>query len=500
MAKQGNFAALQRLQPTQGLSQDIQYWNNDARVRRQERRLEDEAERQREKERRQEQRDLYDKYVKPGSAYDTGSKSLNEVIARGLSEAREQYLPNLRILEDPNASREEQIKARLRLDNLNKLPEHYQLVTQKYTAEWNAYQEAKKNGKAWENPELEKAFQNGFETFELGLNDRMEPTVAFVDKDGNEENKLISIQTFDEIKQGVPLSDWDRRVDMTATAQDLAEKIGESIKQNVTKNGFGTNKVKQAKLEAIRLNTKKLMYDAEGNLSEYGKSFKKETGIDDPQQLEQEFATLVESFTDREEVDTYSPSAANTANRNNQRNNEYAVTLTEAVDPSENVWGGSYASIANGAKSVGLKGNVKLDAIRDGDDVITDATPKNITYDNDGNMLVDISYQDVKSSTYKAKEESILQQLINAREAKDATNDPQQKEKFDEEIKKYNLQLDRLSTGAQNKRKVVKVPKEDEAEVASYFGGIDAVEKSVFPNGKPEMKEQEVDEYGVPIN
>lgn len=499
MAKQGNFAALQRLQPTQGLSQDIQYWNNDARQRRQERRVEDNIEYEREQARKREQAELYDKYVKPGKAYDTGSDSLNEVIARGLSEAREQYLPNLKILEDPNASREDQIKARLRLDNLNKLPEHYQLVTQKYTAEWNAYKEARQSGSAWENPELEKSFQNGFKTFELGLDDQMQPTVAFVDKDGDGENDLLGVQTFDQIKQGMPLFDWQKKYNMGSMAQGVAEIVGEIDTTELTDNGFGKSRVKQAKLEGLRMNAKKLLYDKEGNPSDVAKSFMKETGIKDLNKLEEEFVNLSKTYTNELREENLDQGAINSNRRENRLSsqNENPIKITEPVKPSEEVWGGSYLSIADGARSVGVDG-VKLDAVRDGDKVITDATVKNVTYDNNGNMLVDVAYQDVKNSTFKAKEESILEQLVKAREAKDATNNPAQQEKFEEEIKKYNLQLDRLSTGAQNKRKVVKIPKEDEAAVANSLGGIDSIRQRVFPEGEP--KKQEVDEYGVPIN
>jgi hypothetical protein len=115
-------------------------------------------------------------------------------------------------------------------------------------------------------------------------------------------------------------------------------------------------------------------------------------------------------------------------------------------------------------------------------------------------LVIDISYQDVKNSTFKAEEESLLEKIIKSRKIKEATTDETINNKMDADIKKFNLQLDRISTGAQNKRKIVTVPIEDKSEVASYFGGIEELEKRIFPDGRPEKEEIELDEYGVPIN
>ena len=91
-------------------------------------------------------------------------------------------------------------------------------------------------------------------------------------------------------------------------------------------------------------------------------------------------------------------------------------------------------------------------------------------------------YQDIKSSTYKAKEASILEQLAQAQKSQDVLEEAgntEEAKKFDDKIQGYNMELNRLSTGAQNKRKVVRIPKEDEASVAQQLGGIEAIKQRV---------------------
>jgi hypothetical protein len=497
MAKQGNYAALQRLTPTQGLSDDVQYWNNDGYKRRQEARVEDSIQYEKQLAKKQREEDLYDKYVKPGKAYDTGSKSLNEVIARGLSEARDQYLPNLKILEDPNASREDQIKARLRLDNLNKLPEHYKLVTQKYSAEWDAYKKAKESGTAWQNQDLERTFQNGFETFELGLDEQMRPTVAFVDKNKDGKNDLLGVQTFDEISKGMPLFDWQKKYTMENMAKGIADIAGKTDVTEVTNGGFGEKRVEEVKFEALKMGAEKVLYDQNGAPTEAAISFMRQRGMnyqspnpDDLKKIEQDFISLSKSYTDylkEESIDSGAQTSRIRENRLGSEKEKTAFKLTQPVKPSEEVWSSKFININPKAKSVGVNGIV-LDAVRDGEEVITDATVKNVTYDREGNMMVDISYEDQKSASYRAEQKDFLEELILRKESAQSEG---VKQELDKEIKKVGLELDRISTGAKNKRKVVTIPKEDEAAVAGPLGGIETLRSRAFPDGVPEFEAEE---------
>ncbi len=490
MAQQGNFAALQRLQPTQGLSRDVQYWNSDAARRRNENRIEENIQYQREQARKKAQSELYDKWVKPGQMYDTGSASLNEVLARGLSQAREQYLPNLQILENPNASQEEKIKARLRLDNLNQLPERFKTVTDKYTAEWNAYQEAKQNGNAYDQPELDKAFQGGFKSYEIGLDDMANPVIAFVDKNGDGQNDLIGAQTFDQISQGMPLFDWQKKYNIDTMAEDVAKRIGTTDKTEVTNGGFGSIQEKSANIDGIRTAAQKLFYDANGGATEVAKSALREAGLDyqnptaqDLLQVEDSFVKQAMSYTDymrKETLDASGQTSRMRENRLASGDNPNAV-ITEPVNPSQEVWGDAYSTIAPNAKSVGVNG-VKLSAIRDGENIITDANVQNVTYDANGNMLVDVVYQSSKSSVYTREVNELKELIENISKSKEAaaeTGDQKAVQMFDERIKENKLELDRLTTGSQNKRKVVRIPKEDEASVAQQLGGIEAIKQRV---------------------
>jgi hypothetical protein len=120
--------------------------------------------------------------------------------------------------------------------------------------------------------------------------------------------------------------------------------------------------------------------------------------------------------------------------------------------------------------------------------VITDATVKNVTYDREGNMMVDISYEDQKSASYRAEQKDFLEELILRKESAQSEG---VKQEIDKEIKKVGLELDRISTGAKNKRKVVTIPKEDEAAVAGPLGGIETLRSRAFPDGVPEFETEE---------
>jgi len=156
MAKKGNYAAFQKLQPTQGLSRDIQFWNNDAANRRQEDRINDQMQFQRDESAKKAKRDFYDKNIKPLNNYDTGSSSLNEANARLLAKATDQYLPLLQTLENSDPSSEAYIKAKLGLDNLQQLPEKLLAFTKAGTQEYNAYLAAVEKEDVWRDVEHEK--------------------------------------------------------------------------------------------------------------------------------------------------------------------------------------------------------------------------------------------------------------------------------------------------------------------------------------------------------
>ena len=507
MAKKGNYAAFQNLQPTQGLSRDIQFWNNDAANRRQEDRINDQMQFQRDESAKKAKRDFYDKNIKPKNNYDTGSSSLNEANARLLAKATDQYLPLLQTLESSDPSSEAYIKAKLGLDSLQQLPERLKSFTERGTQEYNAYLAAVEKGDVWRDVEYEKRYQNGWEGIKLGLDDQFRPVGAFTDIDND---NVLDVVSMDQYQSGQTSFAPVKRYDFEKVAKTIAGDAGIMADKKITEGGFGTEETEGIKKEFVTLAADRMFtVDGEGKFSAYAISAFVESGIsikeateDDLLKVKNAFIKDVNLRSDTRKENTIDNSGRTSAAKEARLSGEGGSTVkfTEAVTPSKAVWGST--NFAPGAYSVGFTGSgVVLDAVRDGDNVITNATVKNSTYDIDDNLVIDISYQDVKSSAFKREEISGLEKIIKTlEEEKNPDDNETTTKKIDAEIEKFNLQLDRISTGAQNKRKIVTVPIEDKSEVASYFGGIEELEKRIFPDGRLEEEETKVDEYGVPIN
>jgi hypothetical protein len=83
MATQGTFTAYRQLRPLEGdVSQDIQQQEENNAHRRAEKRAEDAIAQNKQDKADKEKQDLWNKYVKPLSNYDTGSKTINEAQGR----------------------------------------------------------------------------------------------------------------------------------------------------------------------------------------------------------------------------------------------------------------------------------------------------------------------------------------------------------------------------------------------------------------------------------
>jgi hypothetical protein len=418
-----------------------------------------------------------------------------------LAKATDQYLPLLQTLESSDPSSEAYIKAKLGLDSLQQLPERLKSFTERGTQEYNAYLAAVEKGDVWRDVEYEKRYQNGWEGIKLGLDDQFRPVGAFTDID---DDGFLDIVSYDQHESGQASFTPVKRYNFETIAKTIASDAGTIEQEKITQFGFGTQETIGIKKEFVTSAADRMFtVDGEGKFSPYAISAFVESGIsvqrateDDLLKVKNAFIQDVNLRSDSTEKNTIDNSGINSRNKEARLSGDGGSTVkfTEAVKPSKQVYGSLFENIALGAKSVGFQGSgVVLDAVRDGDEVITNATVKNATYDSDDNLIIDISYQDVKSSTFKAEEENELMALIKSRQA--IKNSPSSskviKDKMDADIKKFNLQLDRISTGAQNKRKVLTIPIEDQSEVGSYFGGIEELEKRIFPDGRPEKEEIE---------
>lgn len=223
MAEKGTYTALQQLKPLQGdISQDIQQQEENGFRRRAEKRYEDEAEQRKKDKADQDKKALWDKYVKPLSNYDTGSKTLNEAQGRLLIEAQKQYAPLMQVIENPNASDEERLKATLKIQNLNNLPENLTQFTKSLTDRDLAYRKAVDSKSIYADPQYEKNFQEGYENKLLSLDENGMPLIAFRDQDGDGQN---DVETYDSVKNIVDTYNIQQRFNWDADLEDASKNV-----------------------------------------------------------------------------------------------------------------------------------------------------------------------------------------------------------------------------------------------------------------------------------
>ena len=500
MAKQGNFTAFQRLQPTQGISRDIQFWNQDAAYRRQEERVDENTKYTRETAEKQRKRDYYDKNIKPLNNYDSGSASLNEATARLLTAAQKEYLPILETKYNSEPGSEAYIKADLALANLQQLPEKLLFFTKAGTQEHNAYLKAVQEGAVYRDAEYEKRYQNGWKGIQLGYDENFNPNGAFTDIDSD---GVLDVVSFDQYQSGQTSFTPVTRHNFEAIAQSTADEVGTIEDTNVTKGGYGTSRTKGPKIKFIETTADKLFtVDASGNLSSYAKSALIDAGMPLDKDIEKNLQTIRNAFiedvkgrTDTEEEDTQKVSVSNL----NSKNPSLKPTAKGTVTPSLETYGQENLDTFDaGVKNVNVT-NVTFDVINDTDgNPITDATIKNFTYNKEGQIVVDYSYQDSKDTTFGPEEENFLKELIESRaedqnklaQAKAENDDGKNKaqiSRYEKKIEATDLVIKRLKTGPQNLRGNTILTDEDQAVLENAVGGKEAAMKLAnFQQGNEE--------------
>ena len=489
----GNNAAYQQLRPLEGdISRDVQYWNNDGLRKRQEDRIVEQEQYDRDQAVKTERQANYDKWVKPLNNYDTGSQSLNEINGRLLQQATKQYLPLLKTIEDPNASEGDQIQARIRLSNLQTLPEKMKTFTDVQTAQDNAYKEGVEAGTIWRNEEYENRYKNGYAGIELGLDDQFNPVGAFVDKDGDGVMDMVS---YDQVSSGQPTFNVQKKFNLGAIAQDVASNIGTTDVTTVSKDGLTTNQNKTANLEGIEAAAQKLFFTADGKPTEAGISALRDKGLDykkpkseDLETIKTEFVSQVRANTDeihKKDFDYTGQTGRINANRLAKGDN---TPVGEPVTPTEATWGDYANQAAPGSKSVPV--NVELGNMKDGSEDISNPTAKNIMFDASGQMIANVEVQSAKSSRLAKKKEDWMTKIRKLNEEgedgiSELQQDPRYKDKtFSEiyeiinaQVQSLDLELSSISIGESITTKTVKVPAEKASEIAAQSGGMEALKK-----------------------
>lgn len=223
MAEKGTYTAYQQLRPLEGdISKDLQQQEENGFRRRAEDRYKEEAEQKKKDKEAEDKKALWDKYVKPLSNYDTGSKTLNEAQGRLLIQAQKEYVPLMQVIESPNASDEDKLKATLKLQNLNNLPENLTQFTKSLTDRDIAYRKAVDSKSIYADPNYEKNFQEGYENKLLSLDENGMPLIAFRDQNGDGQNDM---ETYDQVKNIVDTYDIQQRFNWDADLEDASKNV-----------------------------------------------------------------------------------------------------------------------------------------------------------------------------------------------------------------------------------------------------------------------------------
>jgi hypothetical protein len=276
MAGQGTFSAYRELKPLQGdVSQDLQQQEENNASRRAEDRAADAAKQAKQDKDDKEKSDLWNKYVKPLSNYDTGSKSLNEAQGRLIMEAQKEYVPLMATITNPKATDEEKLKATLKLQNINNLPDNLASMTKSLTDRDAAIRKGVADGTLFADKAYENNFQTGYQNKLLALDENGMPLIAFKNPDGSTD-----FETYDKIQNVVPKYDIQRKFDRDKELLEASTKLQPEINQ--TDDGVTRTKTTAINPELLKEYVNNQLYEADGvTPTAKLKSFAREAGITD---------------------------------------------------------------------------------------------------------------------------------------------------------------------------------------------------------------------------
>ncbi|WP_299528956.1 hypothetical protein [Ulvibacterium sp.] len=467
MARQGKYAAYQQLRaPEDNISRDIQYWNQDNLIRQEEQRQQEQFQFRQDQAAQDRKQKLYDKYVKPLNNFQTASQSLNEVKGRLLQSAVEEYVPLMEIIENPKSSREDVLKAQLRLQNINNLPENLKTFTDFYTNQHNSYLKGVTEGTIYKNEEYEKAFAKGFENIQLGLDEQGLPVVAFVDRDGDgladdPQGALLDFQTFDQTQRAIPSFDFQRKFDFEGYIRDVAENL--AMKEEKIENGVVTTHTKGANLEALDLVTDRL-FNLPGRTEAALRDYNLEGTDENMSKIKDDFKKSVLALIDTKitkEIDHTAINQARDDARAAKKDGLKRPRLSEPVTPTNDIWDFAATNIdPDKVNAIGVQG-VTLPTVRARDGkTYSNAKVRSYTYNENGEMVLDVVV--AKTKTITKTDYGELEERADS---------------GDEEAKKELLQAQLLGTGGAkvtipgtNERVSVIVSREDEAFIHRELG------------------------------
>jgi hypothetical protein len=422
--------------------------------------------------------------------FDTGSDSLNGTLAETVILAQQEYPKIFEVLDHPDKySLAEQTQAKLKLDYLNEggLVNELKLMTSSVMGEYSEYQKGVAEGALYQDPDYESRFENGYKGVTLSLDENLRPVALFKqtseDADGD---GILDVETMDSLNDVHARPQFQKKFDYDNLVTQHVSKLESAVNANV--NGFKTTTTTGVEVDLLDKSVKRVLYDEYGNPTDVMKSFLREKGFDpnkpnkaDMDKVEADYKNDIYIRTKRGKQEDLDAGAIVSNKRENRLANEEKATLGEAVTPSKNTWGEEFGNIdTNKVNSVNLRGKATIPALRIGDDTyLSNANVENITRNKNKEMVLDVEYQESKTETMtndqfeKALDQAVQDNDFEKLAALKVASDVQGGGK-------------RVTYPSKNRRKVVVIPEEDEADVAGQLRmNIDEVDSKIYkePNG-----------------
>ena len=276
MATKGTYSAYRALKPLEGdVSQDIQQQQENNFRKRGLDQVDQRTQNDKADKEAQRKQELWDKHVKPLSNYDTGSSSLNEAQGRLILEAQKEYVPLMSVINNPKSTDEEKLKATLKLQNINSLPDNLATMTKSLTDRDLAIKKGVADGTLFPDKAYDTNFQTGYKNKLLALDENGLPMIAFKNPDGTQD-----LETYDKIQNVVPKYDIQRRFDRDKELLEASTKLQPEVNQT----DDGRQQVKTTAINPILLKeyVNNQMYESDGvTPTAKLKSFARESGITD---------------------------------------------------------------------------------------------------------------------------------------------------------------------------------------------------------------------------
>lgn len=286
MADSGNFSAYRQLTPLKGsVVDDIQNQEELGFKRRAEQRELDKVNQAKKDAADKKKAEIYNGIVAQ-NPYDTGSKTKNEAIIKGISKAKDEWEKIIPILENESGySVKEVVSAKMKAQNLNKFSENLAAFDKTVTKRDLDYRTAKEANSIFENPEYEKNYQAGYANKSIGIDEQGMPVLYFIDNnnDGLDDNtgkagKIGDYESYAEMETGTGIKyDFQKRFDKENLVKEAVTKIQPEVNQQV--RGGLIVKTTGLNKEAVTQHVQDMFYDAKGNPSEVLKSLAKENNV-----------------------------------------------------------------------------------------------------------------------------------------------------------------------------------------------------------------------------